>query len=229
MRGMDIRLENDAGQIVGPGEIGEIVVESAFLALGYWKEPELTPRIIPTDAAEASASSVQVIWAVGGVTAPSNIAAARTQDQGPRVQCRAFSSGMRTHAPARRKQRGRGLSASQGCNQRSSIHRICGRIIEYFCVNTSEQLATRLPTHMVPSNIVVMDSFPMTAGGKMLRRALPLPKCNKFTFTRLPGGDQPDGKSVRWFLISGRKFFNSRRSGSIDELFLNSAERRCRR
>lgn len=37
-----IRLLDPDGQPVGPGEIGEIEVESRYLAAGYWRRPELT-------------------------------------------------------------------------------------------------------------------------------------------------------------------------------------------
>ena len=42
LRGYDVWLENESGKISEPGQIGEIVVKSAYLASGYWNEPELT-------------------------------------------------------------------------------------------------------------------------------------------------------------------------------------------
>ena len=39
---MDIALVDDAGQEVGPGAVGEIVVQSAYLACGYWNRSDLT-------------------------------------------------------------------------------------------------------------------------------------------------------------------------------------------
>lgn len=37
-----LSLLNDEGREVGQGDIGEIVVESAYLAQGYWRQPDLT-------------------------------------------------------------------------------------------------------------------------------------------------------------------------------------------
>jgi amino acid adenylation domain-containing protein len=41
-KGMKIRLVQENGGDVRAGEIGEIVVQSRYLALGYWRSPELT-------------------------------------------------------------------------------------------------------------------------------------------------------------------------------------------
>ncbi len=40
--GKEIHLLDDDGQAVAPGEIGEIVVKSRYLASGYWRRPDLT-------------------------------------------------------------------------------------------------------------------------------------------------------------------------------------------
>ncbi len=45
----EVWLENDEGEIVGPGKIGEIVVKGPSLALGYWNDPELTSSVFHSD------------------------------------------------------------------------------------------------------------------------------------------------------------------------------------
>jgi amino acid adenylation domain-containing protein len=40
--GVDIRLEDEKGEAVPQGEVGEIVVHARYLAAGYWKDPEST-------------------------------------------------------------------------------------------------------------------------------------------------------------------------------------------
>ena len=49
-------------------------------------------------------------------------------------------------------------------------------------------LKERLPTHMVPSTFVFVDEFPLTANGKIDRKALPSPQ------SRSPG----TGKFICW-------------------------------
>ncbi len=47
---MDVVLLDDAHAPTPPGETGQIAVRSRFLALGYWRQPELTAKRFLTDA-----------------------------------------------------------------------------------------------------------------------------------------------------------------------------------
>ncbi|OZM71812.1 non-ribosomal peptide synthetase [Amycolatopsis antarctica] len=51
-----------------------------------------------------------------------------------------------------------------------------------------DALATRLPAHLVPSAVLVLDSLPLTSSGKLDRKALPAPD-----FAAATGGREPDG------------------------------------
>ncbi|MFB6891576.1 amino acid adenylation domain-containing protein [Kitasatospora sp. NPDC056327] len=49
-----------------------------------------------------------------------------------------------------------------------------------------QRLAARLPDHLVPSAVVVLDAFPLNANGKLDRRALPLPDLSALSSGRAP-------------------------------------------
>ena len=52
--GVEVRLKHETGVPVPPGEIGEIVVRSRFLAQGYWNNPDLTAKVFETDADDSA-------------------------------------------------------------------------------------------------------------------------------------------------------------------------------
>ena len=173
-RGTEIRLENEAGQIVGPGEIGEIVVKSPFLALGYWKEPELTAASFPTDPADGRRffrTGDLGRWRSDGTLE-------HFGRKGRKIKLRGFS--VEPFEVECELLRQPGIS-----NAVVVLHQDAGKealLIGYVTAASNisastirNGLATRLPTHLVPSHIVVMDSLPMTASGKIDRRALPPP------------------------------------------------------
>ena len=53
--GMDILLVDEAGEKVGFNEVGEIVVKSCYLSLGYWQQPKLTRESFVADPDEGEA------------------------------------------------------------------------------------------------------------------------------------------------------------------------------
>ncbi|MET3183915.1 UNVERIFIED_ORG: amino acid adenylation domain-containing protein [Variovorax guangxiensis] len=61
-----------------------------------------------------------------------------------------------------------------------------------------EQLGRVLPDYMVPSAIVALDSFPLTAGGKVDRRALPAPVLASRQDYEAPQGDAAETLASIW-------------------------------
>ena len=52
--GVEVCIKDEAGALVPPGEMGEIVVRSRFLAQGYWNNPDLTAKVFQTDPLDSS-------------------------------------------------------------------------------------------------------------------------------------------------------------------------------
>jgi acyl-CoA synthetase (AMP-forming)/AMP-acid ligase II len=44
--GVEIRIENDAGNVVPDGQVGEVVLRGPHMMSGYWKRPELTAETV---------------------------------------------------------------------------------------------------------------------------------------------------------------------------------------
>ena len=102
--GVEVCIKDETGALVAPGEIGEIVLRSRFLAQGYWNNPQLTAKVFQTDPFD---SAIRIYrtgdlgrWRSDGTL--EHCGPQGTQDQIARLQRRALPSGMRAHEPARR-------------------------------------------------------------------------------------------------------------------------------
>ena len=100
--GMEVCIQDETGALVPPGEIGEIVVRSRFLAQGYWNNPELTAKVFQTDPLD---SAIRIYrtgdlgrWRSDGTLEHVGRKGRRIRLRG--LQRRALPSRMRAHAPA---------------------------------------------------------------------------------------------------------------------------------
>lgn len=173
--GQEISIEDENESPVPPGEAGEIVIRSRFLALGYWKNPELTDKVFKPDPR-------------GG-----GLRIYRTGDLG-----RLRPDGMLEHlGRTGRRVKVRGYSVEpfevecalrrvDGVRDAAVILRKDGdeeaRLVGYVVASGQApsavrgELAKDLPSHMVPSDIIMLDALPMNASGKINRAALPAPQ-----------------------------------------------------
>jgi len=170
-------LLDEDGNEVSPGEVGEIVVRSRYLFRGYWRRPELTQEVLKPDPG-------------GG-----DKAVFHTGDLG-RMQ----SDGCLEHLgrkDAQLKVRGNRVEPAEvegvllgleGVNEAVVVAREDRpgqqRLVAYLVpdklpaptvTGIRRALAERLPSYMVPSVFVVLETLPQAPNGKVLRSALPAP------------------------------------------------------
>jgi amino acid adenylation domain-containing protein len=176
---VDLLLWDTDGKPVAAGATGEIVVRSRYLSLGYWGRPELTEAAFVSDP---DGGDRRIF---------------RTGDQG-----RLLSDGCLLHLGRRDFQvkiRGYRVETAEVESFFTSTGLVRDALVTAWSDATGEQnlaawlvpanadappsvnelralVAAALPDYMVPATFIFMNSLPLTANGKLDRRALPDPR-----------------------------------------------------
>jgi amino acid adenylation domain-containing protein len=173
---MEVLLLDAASRPVGPGEVGEIVVRSRYVAAGYWDRPDLTDAAF--GSAEIGGPRLYRTGDVGRMAADGCLEHLGRRDQqvkirGARVDVEAIqaallSSGAAREAvvTARRREHGDAhlvayvVPEGAGRPSASALRRI---------------VIARAPGEPVPASFVLLDALPLDVNGKVDRQALPAP------------------------------------------------------
>jgi amino acid adenylation domain-containing protein len=173
----DVLLLNESDEVADLYGVGEIVIRSRYLALGYWRRPELTRarfRPDPTDRGRR----MYYTGDLGRLLPDGSIEFSGRRDQqlkirGHRVECGEVETVLRRHASI--------AEALVVARARSSNDMV---LVAYVVFNQNvaghvEELKTfartLLPDHMVPASIMPLANLPLTINGKVDHRALPPP------------------------------------------------------
>src|SRR5262245_18959381 len=173
---MDVQVVAADGSPCGVGEVGEIVVGSRYLALGYWHREDATAAAFSSDPSESGRRLY------------------RTGDLG-----RLETDGCLEHlgrADAATKIRGHRVAVADVERALLELDDVEQAVVTPIDRNGESGLiayvvpsrrpaptvsalrrglALRLPTHAIPDAYVTLDTLPLTANGKLDRRALPVP------------------------------------------------------
>jgi amino acid adenylation domain-containing protein len=174
--GVEVCIKDETGTLVAAGDVGEIVVRSRFLAQGYWNNPDLTAKVFQTDPLD---SAIRIYrtgdlgrWRSDGTLELMGRKGRRVRLRGYnvepfQVECELTREAGVTDAVVLLHE---GAAGEEPC--------LMGYVVAPPNASPSamrEALAERLPSYMVPSHIVVLDSFPIATSGKIDRNALPPP------------------------------------------------------
>jgi amino acid adenylation domain-containing protein len=168
---VEVLLLDDGGKEVGVDAVGEIAVKSRYLSLGYWPQPDLTqsnfrePRLYFTgDLGRMSEDGC--LDCLGRKDFQVKIRSLR-------VDTREVEAVLLDH-PA--------IKATTIAARESASGDM--RLIAYFVARTEPPptvsqlrnfLKEKISDHMIPSAFVKLEALPLTATGKVDRRALPDP------------------------------------------------------
>lgn len=177
---LSLYLLDPYGEPVPIGVVGEIHVGGSGVARGYLHRPELTAeRFIAhpfdsTPGARLYKSGDLARWLPDGDLEYLGRADHQIKIRGFRIELGEIESALTAHAD---------LTGAVVIARPDSVDAV--RLLAYFtraadaaiptAAELREHLRSRLPDYMVPSTFVPLDTFPLTANGKVDRTALPEP------------------------------------------------------
>lgn len=172
-----VRLVDEAGREVAPGEVGEIVVESRYLSPGYWRRPDLTGQAF-RDAETPGGPRRYFTGDLGRLDADGCLVCLGRKNA--RVKIRGHGVDLIEVEGALRAVEGVKDGVIVAHQNRAGYAYLVGYLVPVTLpgpTNTALRrvLAETLPEHMIPTTFVVLGALPRTSSGKVDRQALPAP------------------------------------------------------
>ncbi|MFN8178104.1 MAG: amino acid adenylation domain-containing protein [bacterium] len=166
---VQLLVRREGGRAAGLGELGEIWIRSPHLALGYVDEALTRERFVGTGPSRAYRTGDLGRYLPGGAVRVAGRRDSQVNVRGFRVELGEVEAALAAHpdvgdAVAGLDAEGRlaGWVTPRGARRPS------GRDVR-------EAARARVPEHMLPWSVVVIDAIPLTPNGKVDRRALPAP------------------------------------------------------
>lgn len=175
--GMAIQIVDEAGQSLGPDQVGEIIVRSRYVSPGYWRDPELTAARFRPDPDAPGVFLVQT-GDLGKLDHHGNLIHKGRKDTQVKVRgYRVELSEIEAH-----------LAALDGVQEAAvrAYPLASGevRLAAYWVSHSSappsssdlrRRLSQHLPDYMLPATFTRLARLPVNGNGKIDRGALPYP------------------------------------------------------
>jgi len=178
---MEVLLLDDAGEATEHGDCGEIAVRGEFISPGYWRKPELTRKVFLQPEGH-DGRRIYLTGDMGRMHADGCLDHMGRKDfqvkiRGNRVNTDEIEI-MLLGVPCIEE------AAVMARESIASDRRLVAYIVfkaesGATASQLRELLTEKLPSYMIPSIFVVLAALPMTANGKIDRRALPEPPVSR--------------------------------------------------
>jgi amino acid adenylation domain-containing protein len=176
-----VYLLDKQGQPVPEGVAGELHIGGALLARGYLNRPELTTaRFIPDPFSQQPQARLYKTgdlarYRAGGIIEFLGRVDQQVKIRGYRIELGEIEAAIKQHPDVQH-------VLVMAREDMPGIKRLVAYVVPH-SIKESPQLATQLrsqlqeqlPDYMLPAAFVVLEAFPLNAGGKFDRRALPIP------------------------------------------------------
>ncbi|HXV49529.1 MAG TPA: non-ribosomal peptide synthetase [Candidatus Binatia bacterium] len=171
----EISICDEQGQAVGANCVGEIAVKSPYLAIGYWRRPDLTKEKFLDDPAGGD-SRVYLSGDLGYLRPDGCLVHVGRKDfqtkiRGHRVELAEVENALLDIEGIRQA----AVAAQDEANGNTQL-------VAYIARDDSQSLTVsslraaleeKLPSYMIPATFMFMQHLPLTSSGKIDRRALP--------------------------------------------------------
>jgi acyl carrier protein len=168
----EVYIVDDQNTPLGPGEIGEIVVKSRYMAAGYWRQPALTQARFRPDP-EGSTARLYYTGDLGLLHADGCLVHLGRRDfqvkiRGHRVEIGEVEAALLV------------LATQTVPKAPQLIGYVVAQTLPAPSVSQLRRaLARTLPAYMIPSAFVLLDGLPRLPIGKVDRTALPTPAAGR--------------------------------------------------
>jgi amino acid adenylation domain-containing protein len=171
--GIEVLFLNDEGQPVAPGQVGEIVVKSRYVAAGYWRNPTLTAERFSEDL-DGNGTRLVHTGDLGRINSHGMLEFCGRKDalvkiRGNRIELSEIERAL-LELP------GVSHAAVEAIARESHEPALVGYVVSNTQLWSPSRLRSALrgtlPDYMVPSKFVVLDEFPFTPSGKVDRQKL---------------------------------------------------------
>jgi amino acid adenylation domain-containing protein len=216
--GHEVRIVDESDIPVPPGEIGEIVIRSRYLAAGYWRNPELTAQRF-SDAADGSGERIFRSRDLARVGPDGNLQFMGRKDgmikiRGNRIDLRAVAEAILALPGI--------VQADVQAFPRPNNEPV---LVGFVVLETAQQswsirrardaLRKRLPDAMVPSALLSIDHLPLMPNGKVDREALQ----NIYMRRHQPAPLQPQTDTETLLAALWAEAFETQDIGRQDDFF----------
>ncbi|MGH7930341.1 MAG: AMP-binding protein, partial [Candidatus Binatia bacterium] len=173
----EVLLFDETGRQVGPDEEGEIAVRSKYLAVGYWRQPQLTQATFIPDP-NGGEERLYFTGDLGVMRQDGCLIHLGRKDfqvkiRGHRVEVEEIEAALAKFDSVK-------AAIVHAQSDRNGEQRLVAYVVAAPGTSVTidelrRDLALTLPDFMLPSNYVIMEEFPLLPNGKVNRRALPVP------------------------------------------------------
>lgn len=174
IEGAQLLVVNESNQLVGEGDVGEILIRSPYLSLGYWNDPALTrEKFVVNPFTNVQQDICYKTGDLGTYLSDGSVlflgrGDSQVKIRGHRIELTEIEVALSRHPRIKQ-------CVVVAASDISPV-----RLVAY-CVSTEpvnslqlrEHISRELPDYMVPALFVFLDAIPLTPNGKIDKRALP--------------------------------------------------------